>query len=104
MRKTRGRCRSSFFCREAKRPLSDRKVGPTKHPGTSMMETIVGLIDLPATRSTLKKQRSAHSREFFSGDQWKESICCFNTVKQHILSLTVKKTWLAPSRRRWQWP
>ncbi|WP_155837091.1 hypothetical protein [Aneurinibacillus terranovensis] len=55
------------------------------------METIVGLIDLPATRSTLKKQRSAHSREFFSGDQWKESICCFNTVKQHILSLTVKK-------------
>ncbi|WP_155837139.1 hypothetical protein [Aneurinibacillus terranovensis] len=33
LRKTRGRCRSSFFCRVAKRPLSDRKVGPTKHPG-----------------------------------------------------------------------
>ncbi|WP_155837356.1 hypothetical protein [Aneurinibacillus terranovensis] len=32
-----------------------------------MMETIVGLIDLPATRSTSKKQRSAHSHEFFSG-------------------------------------
>ncbi|WP_155837134.1 hypothetical protein [Aneurinibacillus terranovensis] len=72
MRKTRGRCRSSFFCREAKRPLSDRKVGPTKHPGISRMETIVGLIDLPATRSTSKKKRSAHPREFFSGDQWKK--------------------------------
>nr|WP_245590415.1 hypothetical protein [Aneurinibacillus terranovensis] len=72
LRKTRGRCRSSFFCREAKRPLSDRKVGPTKHPGTSMMETIVGLIDLPATRSTSKKQRSAHSRKFFSGDPWRK--------------------------------
>ncbi|WP_155837190.1 hypothetical protein [Aneurinibacillus terranovensis] len=72
LRKTRGRCRSSFFCRVAKRPLSDRKVGPTKHPGTSMMETIVGLIDLPVTRSTLKKQRSAHSREFFSGDPWRK--------------------------------
>ncbi|WP_155837386.1 hypothetical protein [Aneurinibacillus terranovensis] len=34
--------------------------------------TIVGLIALPATRSTSKKQRSAHSREFFSGDQWKK--------------------------------
>ncbi|WP_155837270.1 hypothetical protein [Aneurinibacillus terranovensis] len=44
-----------------------------------------------ATRSTSKKQRSAHSREFFSGDQWKESICCFTVLKQHILSLTVKK-------------
>ncbi|WP_281172630.1 hypothetical protein [Aneurinibacillus terranovensis] len=37
-----------------------------------MMETIVGLIDLPATRSTSKKQRSAHSREFFSGDPWRK--------------------------------
>ncbi|WP_155837165.1 hypothetical protein [Aneurinibacillus terranovensis] len=65
MRKTRGRCRSSFFCREAKRPLSDRKVGPTKHPGTSMMETIVGLIGLPATRST-SKSNVRHTPASFS--------------------------------------
>ncbi|WP_281172566.1 hypothetical protein [Aneurinibacillus terranovensis] len=25
-----------------------------------------------ATRSTSKKQRSAHSREFFSGDPWRK--------------------------------
>ncbi|WP_281172632.1 hypothetical protein [Aneurinibacillus terranovensis] len=37
-----------------------------------MMETIVGLIDLPATRSTSKKQRPAHSREFFSADPWRK--------------------------------
>ncbi|WP_281172643.1 hypothetical protein [Aneurinibacillus terranovensis] len=37
-----------------------------------MMETIVGLIDLSTTRSTSKKQRSAHSREFFSGDPWRK--------------------------------
>ncbi|WP_155837154.1 hypothetical protein [Aneurinibacillus terranovensis] len=30
--------------------------GPTKHPGISRMETIVGLIDLPATRSTSNKK------------------------------------------------
>ncbi|WP_281172596.1 hypothetical protein [Aneurinibacillus terranovensis] len=37
-----------------------------------MMETIVGLIDLPAHTLHIEKQRSAHSREFFSGDPWRK--------------------------------
>jgi hypothetical protein len=44
MRKTRGRCRSSFFSKEAKRPLCGMKVGVAKHLGISMMETIATLI------------------------------------------------------------
>jgi hypothetical protein len=35
MRKTRGRCRSSFFHIEDKRPLCVIRIGPAKHPGTS---------------------------------------------------------------------
>jgi len=55
MRKTRGRCRSSFFLKEAKQPLCVAPVGPTKHPGRSGMETVAGLCLPP--RHTLHKEK-----------------------------------------------
>jgi len=55
MRKTRGRCRSSFFLKEAKQPLFVATVGPAKHPGCSGMETVAGLSRPP--RHTLHMEK-----------------------------------------------
>jgi hypothetical protein len=53
---------TAFFFKEGKRPLRVALVGPAKHLGRSVMETVAGLIRPP--RHTLHRKKSKAGAQY----------------------------------------
>jgi hypothetical protein len=91
MRKTRGRCISSFFHIEDKRPLCGPSVGPAKHPSTSRRETIAGLSlppchTLHTKKATFSTRLASFSSLSYTEKKKKKKSPCYQSEKCHTTS------------------